>query len=86
LAAFVEVAHTCSFRQAGQNLYLHSSTVSRHVRQLEVALGALLFKRNTRHVTLTGIGEEALSIAQDVLAGIRQMHAAAKYGELDDGR
>lgn len=54
---FIEVANTRGFRQAGQNLQISGSTVSRRIAELERDIGLALVKRTTRQVELTEAGE-----------------------------
>lgn len=57
LQEFVTVARTGSFTQAAQLLQCSKSYVSKQVKELEQRLGVLLFKRSTRSLQLTEIGE-----------------------------
>lgn len=53
---FKKVASTLSFTQAGRQIGISRSAVSKQVSRLEQALGAMLFNRNTRSVSLTEAG------------------------------
>lgn len=64
MEVFVEVADQGGFAPAGRLLGLSTSSVSRHVGNLEDRLGAQLLNRTTRHVSLTPAGEELLGRCQ----------------------
>lgn len=57
---FMRVAERSSFTSVAQEFQLTQSQVSRHVSKLEEALGAVLFTRTTRHVSLTPEGQRYL--------------------------
>ncbi len=67
LECFVAVAETLNFRRAAERLHVTQPSVSRHVRQLEEELGAVLLLRNRRQVQLTDNGRAVLSKAQSLL-------------------
>jgi DNA-binding transcriptional LysR family regulator len=54
---FVEVVRAGSFAGAARRLGVPSTTVSRHVQQLEDALKNRLILRTTRKLTLTAVGQ-----------------------------
>lgn len=56
LLAFDSAARHQNFTQAGEELSLTQSAVSRQVQALEELLGVELFHRSGRHVTLTEVG------------------------------
>ena len=58
LRYFVTAAEYGSFRQAGRALGLQESTISRRIRDLEDQLGASLFHRHARGVSLTVAGQK----------------------------
>jgi DNA-binding transcriptional LysR family regulator len=68
LRTFLAVAQTLSFTQAARRLGLRQSTVSQHVRRLELASGRMLFTRDTHSVELTEDGEAMLGFARTILA------------------
>ncbi len=63
LAAFVRVAETRSFSDAAAQLSVSQPALSRTIRLIEETLGARLFDRDTRSVTLTPAGHELRPIA-----------------------
>jgi DNA-binding transcriptional LysR family regulator len=56
LAVFARVVEAGSFAEAARRLSSSRSAVSKSVAKLEVALGARLLNRTTRHLSLTEIG------------------------------
>jgi len=68
LRAFLAVAQSLSFAQAGERLYLSQSALSLTIKGLEEGLGGRLFSRTTRNVTLTPEGEALLPLARRLLA------------------
>ncbi|MFV0680435.1 LysR family transcriptional regulator [Ottowia sp.] len=67
LEAFVQVAALGSFRAAAAQIGVSQPALSRTIRQAEQTLGARLFDRDTRHVTISPVGGELLPIAQRIL-------------------
>ncbi|MGC0331651.1 DNA-binding transcriptional LysR family regulator [Streptomyces sp. SAI-170] len=67
LRGFVAVAEELHFTRAAARLYVSQQALSRDVRRLERELGAELFVRSTRQVTLTDDGERLLPHARRVL-------------------
>ncbi|RVT96170.1 LysR family transcriptional regulator [Rhodovarius crocodyli] len=57
LRAFEAAARRGSFQDGAQEVGLTPSAVSHHVRQLEATIGAALFERHHRRVSLTPPGE-----------------------------
>ncbi len=57
LAVFARVAEAGSFAEAARRLSTSRSAVSKAVAKLEIALGARLLNRTTRHLSLTEIGQ-----------------------------
>jgi len=68
LRYFVAVAEELSFTRAADRLYLAQQAISRDIRRLEDQLGARLFVRTTRRVTLTADGQRLLDRARDLIA------------------
>src|SRR5262245_1902918 len=67
LRHFVAVAEELHFTRAAARLYLTQQALSRDVRRLEEQLGATLFVRSTRRVTLTADGRRLLPRARKLL-------------------
>ena len=70
LRAFVKVVELGSFSEAGRQLRLSRSAISKYVGDLEESLGVQLLNRTTRHASPTESGqtyfERALSILGDL--------------------
>ncbi|NUK12162.1 LysR family transcriptional regulator [Streptomyces lunaelactis] len=77
LRAFTAVADELHFTRAAAALYVAQQALSRDIRRLERELGAELFVRTTRQVTLTGDGERLLPYARRVLQAQDELLAAA---------
>ncbi len=67
LRAFEVAARYCSFTQAGNELNLSQSAVSRQIKRLEHDLGRLLFERHHEGLRLTPTGEHYFRIVQRLL-------------------
>jgi DNA-binding transcriptional LysR family regulator len=78
LILFLEVARQGSFAEAARNLHQSTTTISRKIQQLESELGARLFHRTTRSVSLTEVGERLLPKARLVIESMRELK-----GEVD---
>ncbi|MGW2706394.1 LysR family transcriptional regulator [Streptomyces sp. NPDC001340] len=76
LRSFLAVAEELHFTRAAARLYVAQQALSRDVRRLERELGAELFVRTTRQVTLTADGERLLPHARRVLAAQDDLLAA----------
>lgn len=75
---FVAVAEAGSFSAAARRLGISPSAVSQAVGSLESRLGATLFRRSTRSLSLTDVGEEYLRSASPALSMLRQAADDAK--------
>jgi DNA-binding transcriptional LysR family regulator len=79
---FIQVASTGSFTGAAASLGITPSGASKQVKSLEARLGARLFNRTTRHVSLTEIGRTFQERIGPVLAGVEEAELAVS--ELSD--
>src|SRR5690348_6365955 len=70
LRCFVAVAEELHFGKAAQRLQMLPSALGRHIRLLEQDLGAPLFTRTTRTVSLTDGGSGLLAEARAILARV----------------
>ena len=68
LRYFVAIAEEGSFTRAAARLHIAQQSLSEQVRTLEAQLGATLFERSSRGVTLTDVGAVLLREARPVLA------------------
>jgi DNA-binding transcriptional LysR family regulator len=83
LRLFVRVARTGSFSRAGREFGLSQPSASRIVAELEEEIGATLFTRTTRAVTLTDTGTDYLMRIEPMLAQLEEAdHAARGTDEL----
>ena len=75
---FLAVAECGSFSEAGKRLFVSHSTTSRAVAALEQELGAQLFRRSSRSVTLTPAGEILVERAENLLTQAEDLAAAVR--------
>ncbi|XWN32930.1 MAG: LysR family transcriptional regulator [Devosia sp.] len=73
MQVFVTVARKEGFAPAAESLGLSTSSVSRHVGNLEAMLGVQLLRRTTRHVSLTSAGEDVLDHCEAIVGRVEQM-------------
>ncbi len=78
LECFTAVAEELSFTRAARRLRLSQPPLSRHVRELEEKLGARLFEREGRRVTLTEAGALFYEGTRHVLAHLAQAGEATR--------
>jgi DNA-binding transcriptional LysR family regulator len=76
LVLFHELANSSSLRQAAIRLRVPTATVSRKLRDLERDLGAVLFKRGPRRMTLTDAGTALFEHSQRIVAAVNAAHTA----------
>ena len=87
LEYFVAVAEEQNFTRAAERVHISQSGVSAQIRQLERELGAELFDRSARTVTLTVAGKAALEHARAALASAGTMgQVVADVNQLVRGR
>ena len=72
LQLFVRVAYTSSFTKAGRELGLSQPSASRRISELEEDVGAALFVRSTRAVTLTEAGTDYLTRVEAILSALNE--------------
>ncbi len=70
LKVFVAVADAGSFAKAGGRLRLSPPAVTRAVSALEDRLGARVFNRTTRSLTITDVGQRFLESARRILTDL----------------
>ncbi|MGV2291718.1 LysR family transcriptional regulator [Trinickia sp. YCB016] len=82
IRAFVTVAMAGSFTRAASRLHLSQPALTVQIRRLEETVGARLFDRNSRSVTLTQTGRELLPLLQRSLDDMeRVLRDARALGE-----
>lgn len=75
---FLRVADAGSFSRAAADLSIAQPTVSRRIQDLEHQLGAELFHRTTRALSLTEAGQRFYGRAQDILSDFEDAEAEAR--------
>lgn len=86
LEVFLAVARARSFRRAAETLHLSQPALSQHVAELERALGARVFDRLGRSVSLTDAGRILEDHAHRVFATLTSAReAVAELGGLQRG-
>lgn len=76
MTVFVKVARAGSFAAGARELGISRAMATKHIMQLEGALGSRLFNRTTRSLNLTDVGASYLERCQQVLVDIEEMEAA----------
>ena len=84
LHAFVVVAEELHFRRAAERLVMAQSPLSRMIKSLEHDVGAALFVRNRRAVTLTASGEAMVDAARDILKRAERAIGRARLMDSED--
>ena len=72
---FADLARTCNFQESAENMFVSTSTLSKHIRKMEEELGVPLFDRSTRTVSLSKFGAILLPYAQKI-AKITEQYTA----------
>lgn len=80
LLYFTTLAETLNFRRAAERLNMSQPPLTVAIRNLEQELGAPLFLRSARGVTLTNAGEAALASARAALAQAEQVRQTVREG------
>lgn len=78
LHTFEAAARHLSFTQAGAELFLSQSAVSRQIQQLEDSVGAALFERRHRSLALTEAGRIMRRAVEDSLERLRDAAARVR--------
>jgi DNA-binding transcriptional LysR family regulator len=86
LRGFLAVAEDLNFTRAAARLHLSQQALSKQVQDLEVLIGAPLFRRTTRRVELTAAGEELAGALASPLEEIaRAIDKVARHRSDGDG-
>ncbi|RYZ08523.1 MAG: LysR family transcriptional regulator [Comamonadaceae bacterium] len=75
LLAFLEICRLQSFARAAESIPMSPSGVSMLVKELEDQMGARLFDRTTRAVTLTDAGRRLQPVAERIVGELRGLQA-----------
>jgi len=67
IRAFLTVARLCNFTRAANELHVSQSALTVQIKQLEDALGVVLFDRSRRGVSLTQAGKDVLVPLERIL-------------------
>ncbi len=67
LKEFITLSETENYLQAAEELFISQSSLSKHIKALEIELGVPLFDRTSRKVELTSYGTSFLKCAQQIL-------------------
>jgi len=77
MEVFTKVASLGSFSAAARSLGMSQSMATKHVDAIEDRLGARLFQRTTRRLTLTDAGQRYLEACERILGEIEEADAEA---------
>ena len=75
ITTFIAVGRAQSFAEAARRLRLSTTAVSRHVAELEQALGVALLHRTTRSVNMTEAGARYLPRAEAIMQELDNLNA-----------
>jgi len=78
LRTFLLVARYGGFSEAARKLNVVPSVVAKRIAQIEETMGAKLFERSTRVVTLTEAGKRLLARAPSLVAGFDDMLSSVR--------
>lgn len=81
LQAFLEICRLHSFARAAEQVHLSASGMSMLVKELEDQVGARLFDRTTRALTLTDAGRRLQPIAERIVGELRAASSAIEGTE-----
>jgi DNA-binding transcriptional LysR family regulator len=81
LLAFLEVVRLRSISKAAECIPMSQSGMSMLIKELEDQIGARLFDRNPRSLSLTDSGRELLPVAQRIVQELRDLSSAIQGTE-----
>lgn len=83
MQVFQKVAGLGSLSAAARALHMSQTMATKHVAALEARLGAKLFYRSTRRLTLTEAGRSFLEASERILADVAAAEEAASAAQAD---
>jgi DNA-binding transcriptional LysR family regulator len=83
LEVFAKVAATGSLSAAGRAMGLSQTMITKHLAALEARLGAKLFHRTTRRLSITDAGRSYLESCERILADIEAADAAVAADRIE---
>lgn len=82
LRLFLSLADNLHFGKTSREQHVSPSALSRSIKQLEDELGAPLFLRDNRSVSLTREGNQFREYAKEVISGLQAMRQTFKQDQL----
>lgn len=79
----VEVDKTRSINKAAESLFMGQPNLSRSIKELEDSLGIIIFKRTSKGMEPTAVGEEFLAYAKKILAEVEMVESIYKPDQND---
>lgn len=80
LKTFIVAAKHENYRMAAEELFISQPAITKHIQNLERVMGAELFSRNNKRVSLNANGAQFLPIAQNIVASYDDgMHRFGNY-------
>lgn len=79
----VEVEKTRSINKAAENLFMGQPNLSRSIKDLEESMGIVIFKRTSRGMEPTDVGEEFLAYAKKILLEVELVENIYKGDDAD---
>jgi DNA-binding transcriptional LysR family regulator len=83
MEVFAKVTASGSFSAAGRAMGLSQTMVTKHIAALEARLGAKLFHRSTRKLSITETGRSYLETCERILADIEAADAAISADRIE---
>ena len=80
LRYFVVVAECLNFTKAAELLYITQPCLSRHISNLELELGVVLFDRDKRSISLTESGKQLLSETYPLIRSYERLVSKMREG------
>jgi LysR family transcriptional regulator, carnitine catabolism transcriptional activator len=70
IRCFIALTQEGTFGRAASVLHMSQPSISRHIKGLEDSLGARLFDRDTRSVSLNSVGAAILPVCERLVSGV----------------